>query len=89
MPVRLGVADGETSMKVTGITYIHLPVPCTDITLCVPAAVVSALFCPALLGRNALQAFDDAFGNGCVYSDSSPSPIDLALLGLSESRLRD
>jgi hypothetical protein len=88
MPVRLGVAD-ETSMKVTGITNIHLPVLRTDIILHVSAAVVSALFCPALLGRNALQAFDNALGNCCVYSDSFPSPIDSALLGLSESHLRD
>lgn len=89
MPNHLGVADGVASMLVTGITYLTLPVPNSATTLRVPTAVVSSLFCPALLGRNALQAFDDAYGNMCVYAGEESTPVVSALLGLSEKRLQD
>ena len=68
MPAHLLNADGTTAMSVLGICIITVSVPGTKSSLCIPFAVVRALFCPALLGRNALLAVDDVYGNRCVYT---------------------
>jgi hypothetical protein len=59
LPSELPIADGSTSIKVVGVTRVELTVPGHNKAVGVTVAVVDAMFCDFLLGRNALQMMED------------------------------
>jgi hypothetical protein len=70
LPSTLMQADGqESGLHVVGMVRLHLNVPNTDLWLGVTAVVVDQLFCAFLLGRNVMNAMDEAYGRSSVWDD--------------------
>ncbi len=70
LPSSLMQADGQGSgLQVVGMVRLRLHVPSTDLWLGVTAVVVDQLFCAFLLGRNVMNAMDEAYGRSSVWDD--------------------
>jgi hypothetical protein len=70
LPLSLMQADGQGSgLRVVGMVRLELHVPNTDLWLKVTAVVVDTLFCAFLLGRNVMNAMDEAYGRASVWDD--------------------
>jgi hypothetical protein len=83
LPSSLRQADGqESGLRVVGMVRLQLHVPNMDLWLGVTAVVVDQLFCAFLLGRNVMNAMDEAYGRSSVW-DSAGRAMPEAQAGLS------
>jgi hypothetical protein len=70
LPSTLMQADGQgAGLQVVGMVQLKLHVPNTDVWLKVTAVVVDMLFCAFLLGRNVMNAMDEAYGRSSVWDE--------------------
>lgn len=77
LPTSLMQADGQPSgLTVVGMVRLRLNVPNKDVWLGVTAVVVDQLFCAFLLGRNVMNAMDEAYGRSSVWDDGGRAMPD-------------
>ena len=59
----------QVGLQVIGMVQLKLHFPNTDVWLKVTAVVVDMLFCAFLLGRNVMNAMDEAYGRSSVWDE--------------------